>query len=129
MHDLAGHRAEKVHSLHKQFGPIVQVAPNEISFADVACIKDIYGGSTTCIKAPIYSTIGRLGLFQMRDPEQHRARHRRVSPIFAQNILLQLEPLIQEQVGILMDVVERKAGKAFDALHWMRMTALDVAGK
>ena len=111
MHDLAGHRAEMVHSLHKQFGPVVQVAPNEVSFADVACIKDIYGVSTTCIKAPIYSTIGKLGLFQMRDPEQHRARHRRVSPIFAQNILLQLEPLIQEQVGILMDVVERQAGK------------------
>ncbi|OCL01788.1 hypothetical protein AOQ84DRAFT_369814, partial [Glonium stellatum] len=109
MHDLAGHRAERVHSLYKQYGPIVQVAPNEISLANIACIKDIYGGSTTCLKAPMYSTIGKMGLFQMQDPEQYHTRHRRI--------------------GIIMNVVERKTDKVFNALHWMRITALNIAGE
>lgn len=76
--DTSGYRSATLDKLHKRYGPVVQVAPNELSFSTIDAIKPIYGIGTTCIKSPAYDTFGRQGLFQMKDPEQHRQRLRGV---------------------------------------------------
>jgi secreted PhoX family phosphatase len=40
--ERAGQRAFWVHSLHKQYGPVVRIAPNELSFATAHAAWDIY---------------------------------------------------------------------------------------
>jgi hypothetical protein len=42
--ELAGQRAFWVHSQHQHYGPVVRIAPNELSFATVDAAKDIYLG-------------------------------------------------------------------------------------
>jgi hypothetical protein len=127
--DLSGARAATVDALHKKYGPVVRLAPNELSFSSVECIKPIYGAGTTCIKSAAYDNFGKLGTFQMQDPEQHRQRQKRVAHIFAPSSLQQMEPLIQSVVGRVVSALEKRVGKTVDALHWCRMTALDVSGK
>jgi hypothetical protein len=127
--DLSGFRGRTVDALHKKYGPVVRLAPNELSFSELSCIKAIYGTGGICIKSPAYDNFGRTGMFQMQDPESHRQRQRRISHIFAPAVLNQMEPLIQACVAKLMAQLRKRTGAEVDALHWCRMTVLDVGGE
>lgn len=39
-------RTEIVTSLHAIYGPVVRIAPNEVSFTSAGAVKDIYNGSS-----------------------------------------------------------------------------------
>ncbi|KAA6410712.1 MAG: cytochrome P450 [Lasallia pustulata] len=52
--DIAGTRTASLHELHQVYGPVVRVAPDELSFADPLAIKDIYGQGTPYMKSPFY---------------------------------------------------------------------------
>ncbi len=41
---FSGQRAFIIHSLHQRYGPVIRVAPNELSFASAAAAHDIYIG-------------------------------------------------------------------------------------
>jgi cytochrome P450 len=68
-------------------------------------------------------------MFQMQEPERHRRRQKRIAHIFAPAVLQQMEPLIQGCVAKLVAQLRKRAGKEVDALHWCRMTVLDVGGE
>jgi hypothetical protein len=127
--DLSGYRGRTVHALHKKYGPVVRLAPNELSFSALPCISAIYGSGSTCIKSPAYDNFGREGMFQMQEPERHRRRQKRIAHIFAPAVLQQMEPLIQGCVAKLVAQLRKRTGKEVDALHWCRMTVLDVGGE
>lgn len=127
--DLSGNRALTVHALHRKYGPVVRLAPNELSFAQKDAVKPIYGIGATVIKSPVYDNFGRRGMFQMQDPHEHRERQRRVSHIFSAGTLQQMEPLIRGVVDKTVEAMEKGAGGVADAMHWCRMMALDVAGE
>lgn len=129
MKDLSGYRGRTIHKLHQKYGPIVQLAPNEISFSSIKCIKAIYGSSTSCAKSPAYDNFGRQGLFQMQDQEKHRQRQNRVAHIFSQRSMQQMESLVQHQIDLLVLAIEQRLGTVVDALQWCRMTALDISGE
>lgn len=126
--DLAGSRARTVHELHRKYGPVVRLAPDELSFASLQSVKAIYGSGSTCVKSSAYDNFGRLGMFQMQDPAQHQDRQRRIAHVFAPGSLQQMEPLIRGVLDELMSTIEKLSGESVDALHWCRMTALDVSG-
>ncbi|KAL5360573.1 cytochrome P450 [Aspergillus floccosus] len=46
-HEFTATRRVFIHDLHKQYGPVVRIAPNEVSFASLEAIREIYasGGS------------------------------------------------------------------------------------
>ena len=127
--DLAGHRTTTIHKLHKQYGPVVRIAPDEVSFASSEALRDIYSHNTKYMKGPVYDLFGRQGAFQMRDPDQHRRRQKRIAHVFAPNSLSVMEPLIHEQVRKLLAALDQRVGKPIDMLYWFRMLALDVVGE
>ncbi len=126
--DLAGNRTTYIHKLHQKYGPIVRIGPNEVSFASVDAIRDIYLGQKPFMKSVAYENFGRKGVFQMRDKEEHRQRQKRINHVFSQSVLLEMEPLMKEEIENLLKAVETKTGKEFDALFWFRMMALDIVG-
>lgn len=127
--EMSGSRGRTVDALHKKYGPVVRLSPNEISFSSVPCIKTIYGAGSSCVKSSAYDNFGRRGMFQMADPEEHRQRQKRIAHIFAPAVLYQMEPLIQTCVEKLMRQLRKRAGTEVDMLHWARMTVLDVGGE
>ena len=46
-HEFTRRRRTWIHSLHQQYGPVVRLAPNEVSFSNLEGMKEIYqsGGS------------------------------------------------------------------------------------
>lgn len=64
----------------------------------------------------------------MQDPAQHRERQKRIAHIFAPSSLQQMEPLISKVLEKFMETLEKYPNESVDALHWCRMTALEVSG-
>lgn len=46
-----GKRSEIVHETHKKLGPVVRIAPNHVSIADVDAINTIYGHGNGFLKS------------------------------------------------------------------------------
>lgn len=46
-HELRANRTRYIHQLHAKYGPVVRIAPNEVSFTSYEAVKEIYcsGGS------------------------------------------------------------------------------------
>jgi cytochrome P450 len=125
---MSGNRARTVDALHKKYGPVVRLAPNELSFCCREAIRPIYGTGSTCIKGPVYDYFGKRGMFQMKDAAEHRERQRRMAHIFSAGSLQQMEPLVQSVIDRTVSAIEKRSAQACDALHYCRMMALDVAG-
>lgn len=62
--------------LHRKYGPVVRLAPNEFSLDDPAAVKVIYGLGTTFTKGPWYTASGLpfkkdYNMFQMPENDRH----------------------------------------------------------
>ncbi|KAK2764961.1 hypothetical protein FQN54_008660 [Arachnomyces sp. PD_36] len=127
--DLAGHRAKTIHKLHEEYGSVVQLGPNELSFSSSESIEPIYGIGTQFRKAPAYKAMARPGIFNMRDPAAHRERRRLMNHAFSQQHLHGMEPAFHTSMKKLIARIEQQDGKALDVRHWFRMYTLDNAGE
>jgi len=55
--DFGGHRAATIDALHRKYGKIVRVAPNEISFTGQEAMQKIYGAGSPFEKPPHFYNI------------------------------------------------------------------------
>lgn len=53
-HEFRGTRTVVLDKLHAKYGPVVRVAPNEVSFNDAQGLKDIYGIKSDMGKSDFY---------------------------------------------------------------------------
>lgn len=61
-HELSGHKREWIHNLHLRYGPVVQIASNEVSFASYTAAKQIYSsGNKDFQKTELYSLFEQDG--------------------------------------------------------------------
>ncbi|KAL3423886.1 cytochrome P450 [Phlyctema vagabunda] len=126
---LTGNRTSTIHKIHLKYGPVVRIGPNELSFSGINHVNDIYGQSSVFLKAPIYKSLARKGIFSMRKKEDHRARRKLLSHAFAHSTLLNLEPLIVSHVQKLSARISETIDQPLDVLYWFRMLALDIVGE
>lgn len=55
-HELNANRTMYIHALHQQYGPVVRISPNEVSFTSPAALKEIYGsGGSGYDKSDFYN--------------------------------------------------------------------------
>ncbi|KAH6959580.1 cytochrome P450 [Ilyonectria sp. MPI-CAGE-AT-0026] len=129
--DLAGNRTSAIHRLHQQYGQSVRVGPREVSYSNQELVKELYGQQTTFRKAPIYDhlSVKPLGIFSMRDRNEHSQRRRLLSHAFSQSNLFETEPLIKQIVQKLISHVEDGLGKPLNMLLLFRLTAFDIVGE
>lgn len=62
---MSGQRSFFIDELHKTYGPVVRIAPTEISVADVSGFKEIHRVGSGYLKSDWY---GQLGKSCMLDP-------------------------------------------------------------
>ena len=55
--DFGGHRATTIDALHRKYGKIVRVGPNELSFTGAEAMQKIYGAGSPFSKAPYFYDI------------------------------------------------------------------------
>lgn len=121
--------------LHEKYGPVVRIAPNEVTFISAKAWADIYGnrGGFPLPTAEAYGThekdfFGALSLLWVGDATQH-ARHRKViTPAFSDKSLREQEPLISTYVDLLVQRLRERKDEPVDLWAWLNYTTFDLIG-
>lgn len=135
-----------IKTLHDQYGPVVRVSVNELSFVNPQAWKDIYAHgpgvrgsrSQDLRKYPLfYQNSGEtLNLFS-ETPENHAILRRRMAPGFSNRAMEQHEPVITRYVDLLIERLRThcstqsstsEASQTVDMRNWYNWTAFDIIG-
>ncbi|PVH85443.1 cytochrome P450 [Cadophora sp. DSE1049] len=122
--------------LHRRYGPVVRIAPDEYSIDDPEATKEIYGLGGNFVKSPWYIASSNPDphatpdLFTDLDPKRHAANRRKVAALYSMTNLVQMEPFVDECTGILVKRFREfaVAGRQVDMGHWLQCYAFDVIG-
>ena len=119
-------------ALHRKYGPVVRIAPNEVSLDDPESVKIIYGHATEFIKAPWYYANGGIhpersnDLFTDLDEKRHSANRRRVANAYSMTALLEMEQFVDTCSAVFMMRLEEfsDSKQVFDLGHWLQCYAV-----
>ncbi|KAF2001284.1 cytochrome P450 [Amniculicola lignicola CBS 123094] len=136
---LRGRKQLDAVALHEKYGPVVRVAPNELSFNTAQSWRDIYSfrpGHDTFTKSEFYSggwfsDAGVYGVITVRDVREHAVQRRYLSHAFSASALREQEALIASTIDLLIERMREvgvERGETVDMLLWLRMCAFDVIG-
>ncbi|KAK5664248.1 hypothetical protein OQA88_465 [Cercophora sp. LCS_1] len=96
-HEFQALRTSYVHLLHKQYGPVVRIAPNEVVFASASAVKEIYcSGGSGYDKTEFYDLFkvyGRRTMFTTLNKEDHAKRKRMLADRYANSNVVKLPSL------------------------------------
>lgn len=119
-HSYIGDECSQINELHKTYGPVIRVAPNEVSISDGAALAPIYIDKGGFLKAPCYTNFdieGHSTIFSTRDPAHRAVRSKAVVPLFSMTSIRSGQDTIEDCVARVMDRMKqeadesRKAGK------------------
>ncbi|KUJ14947.1 cytochrome P450 [Mollisia scopiformis] len=116
--------------LHKVYGDIVRVGPNELHFANPEAYHDIYRSELRWDKeAKLYESFGEdrssFGLLRYGDAKQ---RKEVLQPLFSRRAILGMQELVGEKVDHLVQVLVKNqaVGKSSDMLFALRCFTVDM---
>ncbi|KAL2832738.1 cytochrome P450 [Aspergillus pseudoustus] len=133
---LCGHSAFWIHKLHQKYGPVVRVAPSDLSYTDQRAWNDIYGSTP----AHPLSFPRDPGLFHFLNDEEHRPsigdcdgdEHRRIrrayAPAFSKRALAEQEPLFQRYADALVTRGMETQGNVANVSELFAHTFFDIIG-
>ncbi|KAH7120708.1 putative cytochrome P450 [Dactylonectria macrodidyma] len=134
--------------LHEKYGPVVRIAPNELSFVDPEAWKDIYGHRT----GPRHHGQDELPKYDIfyrpknvppnvstEDRDNHSMLRRQLSHGFSDRCMREQEPIIGSYVDLLVrrlrercvELVEKgmqTTPKPMDMTAWYNWTTFDIIG-
>ena len=112
---VAGGRAEHTQrALHKRYGPLVRIAPNEVSVAEASAVKTIYnvksGFTKTDFYPPFAANISPHGdHFTQLDEAKHTERRKYVSAVYSMSTILESEKYIDACSDVFLDKMAKFA--------------------
>jgi Cytochrome P450 len=114
-------------ALHARLGPLVRIAPNEVSVSDPTAIKNIYniksGFTKTDFYPPFAPNISAHGdLFTQLDETKHAQRRKFVNNVYSMSTILESEKYIDGCTEIFMSKMEKfaKDGTTVDLGEWIQ---------
>ncbi|KAI1371314.1 cytochrome P450 [Hypoxylon crocopeplum] len=129
-----GTESRAISALHKRYGPVVRIAPNEVDINDGAAIHQIYVKNGGLAKSPTYQNVNVDGfstIFSAVDPAQRAMRVKAVAPMFAQQAVVKGKPTAMKIVNAMLEELSRRKAAAnggpVDVLNLFRALALDTA--
>jgi cytochrome P450 len=128
------HRA--VHELHTRYGPVVRIAPNNLSYINPQAWKDIYAHKKTrqqeMIKDPEFYVRNPDAPTIVNGNHEEHARYRRLyAPGFSARSLREQEPMIQEYVAMFIGGLGRACERGetlVDMVQWFNFVTFDIIG-
>ncbi|CCF41908.1 cytochrome P450 [Colletotrichum higginsianum] len=138
--DVKGCRPEVTHrKLHEQYGDVVRLGPNTLSFADPAALKTIYGLNKGFVKSDFYIVQQSIAkgyrlesLFSTTNNDFHSQFRRCVNSAFSMSALVQYEPFVDNTTKLFLSQTEKLfAGNPLgcDFTTWLQFYAFDVIGE
>lgn len=121
--------------VHKIYGRVVRIAPNELSIVDEHAMKNLYGHGHNADKTSWYSVWDPPNtapqLFSELDRKNHSFLRKRVAGAYAMSSILKYEQHIQGCLDLLLWKLKDKAelGENVNMADWTNAFAFDVVGE
>ncbi|KAH0349680.1 benzoate 4-monooxygenase cytochrome P450, partial [Aureobasidium melanogenum] len=130
-----GSEARIMPILHEIYGPVVRVAPRELSFSDASAWKAIYGHKTggktrTFEKDPKFYTTNPQSTRHIgtADDPNHTRQRRILANSFSDKALRDQEPLLKQWASLMVTKLKEveATGKAVDMVAYYNFTTFDI---
>lgn len=137
---LTGQRMYYVNDLHKRYGPLVRIAPNQLASCSPDDFETIHRVGSGFNKTQWYEdwTRGKdgegigIGLFAMTDPRQAAARRRMFArALSVTSIRANCEDVVKEKVNTAVAKIKSDLvnGNESNVMKWWMLMASDVIGQ
>lgn len=126
-----GCKSKRIHAAHQKYGPIVRVAPNELSFAAPAAVHEIYNNNEIFVKEEVFYRAKRIfhenHMMSFRDVEAHKQRRKLLSRGFSQVSMLDFESNISDKIQRMFDQWAELASQGpVDVYPWVHWLGFDI---
>ncbi|KAI3139144.1 hypothetical protein CBS147326_2822 [Penicillium roqueforti] len=130
-HTYIGDECTVVFDLHRKFGPVLRVAPNDVDIANGDAVDPIYLARGGFPKAPVYSKFdidGHSTIFSTLTLPERAARAKSVTPLFSTASLRQSEQVLSQVFDDFVSRLQREArkGQPVNVLNISRCMAIDA---
>ena len=133
---VRGTLPHRVKSFHDHYGPVVRVAPDELSFTDPAAWRDIYPQNFLRPYEYKDKPPGKAAENLISASEPDHARFRRIlAPAFSEKSIHEQEAMVKGHVDLLIqklsEIIHHDASRTtavVDLLQWFNYTTFDVIG-
>ena len=120
-------------ALHRQYGPVVRIAPDWYSIDDPIVVKKIYGIGTKFTKTAWYNAFAppqSWNLFADRDEKRHAEARRKYQAMYSMSSMVHYEPFADECAALLAERLNEfaKSYEEIDIGRWFQYYAFDVIG-
>ncbi|KAG8412707.1 hypothetical protein J3458_013148 [Metarhizium acridum] len=137
---LLGHLPNDFHTLHSRHGPVVRVAPNQLSFISSRAWGDIYEWRREGRSAP---EMAKHRMFQSLGPNtpatiftadlrRHDQLRHKLAPCLSEAAIRLYEPNLQEYTSLLIQRLAANSQNGTQAINvrdWINYFAFDISGK
>ncbi|KAH8807787.1 cytochrome P450 [Xylogone sp. PMI_703] len=124
---------KKIEKLHQKYGPVVRIAPNELSFWGPNAVAPIYKSGRTMIKSRFFDgfTTFKPNLFGTRDEDLHALRRRQMAHGFSTASLVAMEPIFDRHIRNLRKKLNvcSESGSEFDLKRLFAFYTYDILGQ
>ncbi|CAI7649241.1 unnamed protein product [Penicillium glandicola] len=126
-----GQYFKRVAQLHKIYGPVVRVTPNEVHFNDPEFIDMVYPNPARKTNKPIWfaqRTGTPYSIVSTPDHSLHRQRRNALNSFFSVASIRRLEPIMKKYMGKMVTIMENagKTGQILHMHHLFKACASDV---
>jgi len=132
---VGGRYPHDLHNLHKKYGDVVRIAPNELSFSTAQSFQEIYGHVTKTkkafLKTEFYDRIDdHHTMFTERDPAIHREIRRSLSHAFSARALRDQEEVVLKYVSMFMTQLRTLGDnpRGINLNEWYNWLTFDIIG-
>ncbi|XPT01005.1 hypothetical protein M3J09_010149 [Ascochyta lentis] len=123
-------------ALHKKYGSLIRIAPNELAYSNPDGVPVIYRISNPLEKTDWYHTWKGAGLksqidmFSITNEKKHTAYRRAIGGVYSLTSILKNEELMNRNVTMLLDRLDGFVERAeeVDLGLWLEMYAYDNIG-
>ncbi|KAK8064709.1 hypothetical protein PG994_007347 [Apiospora phragmitis] len=133
-HDMWLRRIDKIHEWHREYGDVVLVAPGEVSFANAALMKEVYGSNRRHPKSKYFDNFlmyGERPIFCTLDVREHRQVLKRTFAFYQPNSIYKpttLQPLLANARKLMNQLEEAiEANRTVDVLLYSNFYSFDNA--
>ncbi|ETN38986.1 uncharacterized protein HMPREF1541_07028 [Cyphellophora europaea CBS 101466] len=122
----------KLQDLHQQYGPVVRIKPDRVSFNSLSALRTIYGAGSSFERTSFYSmfdAFGKPNMFTFGSGALHRDRKKLLSHMYSNQTVLgpHYSQLVMNKVAGFLKMVEdepKQASEIFTSLHFFSLDAI-----
>lgn len=129
---------DKMLDLHEQYGPVVRLAPNELTYTSASALHEIYGNHRGKKSMPPQGALGKndhrmfgATSFVWVESQAEHAKHRKIlATSFSDASLRAQEPILLRYADLLVRQLRARAarGEVVDVWAWFNYLTFDVIG-